>query len=238
MKRAGDVEPRGAQSLGRGVGGGGVQRVRRAGQHDLAGRVVVGEADAVARGHRGRLRRGRAEHGEHRAAAGLLAGDRHQQPAQRDEAQAVALVERAGDDQRGQLAERVAGERDRVDVTAHALPAGQRRAEDRGLRKARGRIDARERILADERRDLREEVGSHRRDELAHPGLLAALPWEEHGGLCRLKHTVTVAHPSSALNRCPPTGGVSPIDRSAGRAARPPRGCGPRACDTARSCAP
>ena len=82
------------------------------------------------------------------------------------------------------------GEGDGINVIAYPLPAGERGAEDRRLREARGLVDARKGVLADERRDLAQEVGSHGGDELAHAGLLAALPGEQDGGWGGLEHTV------------------------------------------------
>src|SRR4051812_33075846 len=98
----------------------------------------------------------------------------------------------------------MAGQRDRVNVVARALPAGERGAEDRGLREARGLVDLVERVLADQRRDLRDEIGPHSGDELPHPRLLAALSREQDGGGGGFKHTLTVALVSTPHKRFPP----------------------------------
>ena len=207
MKGAGDVEVDGAQALGLGFGARGIERVGRAGEHGLAGRVVVGDAHAVRGGElRRALGRG-AEQGEHRAAAGGLAGGGHVVGAQDDEAQGVVVEQRAGGGQGGELAERMAGQRDRVDVAAHARPARQRGAEDRGLREARGLLHAGKGVLTDELDRSIEQIGTYCRHEGAHIRGLAALSGEQDGGGAGIEHANTVASRVYAEQAFPPGGG-------------------------------
>ena len=102
-----------------GAAHGGVDRAHAAGEHDLAGRVVVGErqlevgrelVDVVALA---------AEHGDH--AAGLQGGGvGHRLRAGADEPHAVLEVDRTGGRQRGVLAERVAGRGERIGLVVVA----------------------------------------------------------------------------------------------------------------------
>ena len=69
---------------------------------------------------------------EHAAVAGALARLLHQPAAQRDQLEPVALAQAAGRDERGQLAERVAGH-EIARRSPERLPPGQAGAEDRGL---------------------------------------------------------------------------------------------------------
>src|SRR5918992_2892791 len=108
VEGAGDVErQRALAAPARGPLGLGEVRAR-AGEDDLAGRVVVGDGDAGGRGdHLGVLLVG-ADEGQHRAG---VVGLGHQLAAQDDEPQRVVAFEHAGRGERGELAERVAGAR-------------------------------------------------------------------------------------------------------------------------------
>ena len=92
---------------GRIAGGllGRLEPVARAGEDDLAGRVVVGDGHAGRFGDRRGLLFARADQREHRAD---VVGLGHQLAAQHDELQRVVALEHAGGGERGQLAERVA----------------------------------------------------------------------------------------------------------------------------------
>ena len=105
VKGAAHVERDRAQALGARLPARCAEVLGRAGEDDLAGRVVVGDRDVVGLGeHRG-LRGLGAEDGEHRAAAARLARLGHELAAQDDEAQRVELVEDARDRERAELAE-------------------------------------------------------------------------------------------------------------------------------------
>ena len=153
-------------------------------QHDLVGRVVVRDREAGGLGDRSRVLGGAlAEQREHRAVARALARLLHQPPARRDEPQPVLGAQRLGGDQRGDLAERVAGVRGAGHAgVAQPLEADDARAVDRRLRVARAVVDARERIVADDLASEREQVGTRRRDVVAHLGGLASLAGEQEGG--------------------------------------------------------
>ena len=172
VERAGDVELDRADAARRAA------RPRRprspagAGEHELAGRVVVGDGDAVRGGDR--LRRRRRRRRARRASCRRRASD-ISRPRSDDQPQRVALGDRAGGGERAQLAERVAG--DGVGAAASSAdPAGERGAEDRGLREARVLVGARERILADELGDELEQVGRGRRRQSRMPGVWLAWP--------------------------------------------------------------
>jgi hypothetical protein len=190
VKGARDIERQRAAAalLGDLLGAG--QRVARAGEDDLAGRVVVGHGDAGLGGDRlGVLLRGAHER-EHRAD---VVGVGHQLAAEHDEPQGVLAGEHAGGGQRRQLAERVPG--GGRGLEAERVPAGDRRAEDGGLREAGGLAGSEEGILAHERGHALEQVGIPLRDEVAHLGCLAALAGEQRdrgGGVGDQAHTVNI----------------------------------------------
>ena len=106
-------------------------------------------------------------------------GLRHQLAAADRQQQALVGAQRLGRDERAQLAERMAGERDRRDVRTRLHPAGDARAEDRRLGEARALADARERILADQLAAALQQVGNDARDLLAKIGRLAPLTGEQ-----------------------------------------------------------
>ncbi len=128
----------------------------------------------------GVLGRARAEHGDHAAlaVAGLQAGLVHEPAAQRDELQALALIQRAGGDQRAELAQRVA-RHERLDRAAEGLPAGQAGAEDRRLGEVGALVGARERVLADGLDGHLQQVGPDALHEVAHVRRLAPLAGEQ-----------------------------------------------------------
>ena len=116
----------------------------------------------------------------------------HQAAAQHDELERVVDGEHAGGGQRGQLAERVAGGGAGRHVVGEPAPAGDRRAEDRGLLEAGALLDARERVLADELEAALEQLGAALRDEVAHLGGLASLAGKQQGGVCDQVHADTL----------------------------------------------
>ena len=160
------------------------QRPALAGEHELAGGVVVGDGDAVGLGEADDRGVVAAERGEHGAVAAAGAGLGHEAAAQGGEAERVALGEGLGDGEGGQLAEGVPGDGDGrlVELGAHGGVAGQGGGEDRGLGEARVLVGAGERVLADDLRDEVEQLGPDLGDAVAHVGRLAALPGEEDGG--------------------------------------------------------
>ena len=161
--------------------------------------------DAVRRGKAVGVLVGGAEQGEHAAAARALAGLPHQAPAQHDQLECVELVDGLGGHQRGELAQRVPGHRGRrLQRPGGAAPAGDARAEDRGLRETGAVGHAGEGILADELQAVLEEVGGLGGDEVAHPGLMRALAGEHDRGRHANKPTAD-RRPDDALRRsCPP----------------------------------
>ena len=143
VERAADVErrdPLHAELLGAGRAGG--DAVGRAGDHDLAGCVVVGDPAGV--GRRGArvlgLLGGRAEQRGHPAGMGV-GGGLGELGATGREAHAGVERERAGRDQRGDLAERVAGERDRS-VGEAAASASHATSEVRSTASCASRVRA------------------------------------------------------------------------------------------------
>ncbi len=178
----------------------------RAGEDDLAGRVVVGDGDAAGLGDLPRVLEARADEGQHRAVAGLA----HQAAAQDDELERVVALEHAGGDERGQLAERVAGAEARAQV--ERVPADHRGAEDRGLCEAGVLLHAGEGVLADELSHLLKQLGRALGNQVAHVGGMAPLAREERRGLCCVAHTCTItdgrapSHPP--LSALPPGRGV------------------------------
>ena len=103
--------------------------------------------------------------------------------AQDDEAQRIVVREGARCSQRRELAERVARQRDGIDVVAQTRPHRKRGTQDRRLCEAGGLLDARKRILADELAGRIEEIGTNRGHEGAHVRCLAALSREQDSGL-------------------------------------------------------
>ena len=178
MERAGDVERAGADVVLAGGLLGLLERAALAGQDDLAGGVVVGDGDAGGLGDRLGVLDRAAQQGEHRAG---VVGLGHQLAAQHDEPEGVVELEHAGGGQRADLAERVAGGHRGLGVGL--VPAGDRRAEDRGLGEARGFVDAGERVLADELDAAIEQIGELPRDVIAHVGGLGALAGKEQGNV-------------------------------------------------------
>ncbi len=151
-------------------------------QHDLLGAVVVGDGEIVGGSDLLRLIGGTAtEHGDHAAVAGLLPSLIHQPPAQRHQLEAGALVQRARRDQRGQLAQRVAGHVVPVRAT-QGVPSGEAGAEDRGLGEVGPVGGADERILADDLDRSFEQLRSRPLHVVAHLGGLAPLPGEQDRG--------------------------------------------------------
>jgi hypothetical protein len=140
-----------------------LQIVAVAGQHDLAGSVVVGHDDAGGPGDRlGVLGRG-ADERDHRAAR---VGLGHQAAAQDDQLERVVEREHAGGGERGQLAQRVPGRGRRL--VAQRGPARPARAEDRGLLEAGGFLDAQERVLAHEVEAALVQLGATAPHGVAH----------------------------------------------------------------------
>ena len=131
---------------------------------------------------------------EHRAAAGLLAGDRHEQAAQDDEPQAVALVERAGGDERGR-ARRASGRRSATGST-WSRTRSQPASDAQKIAGCAKRVDSSTRANGSSPTSgvtCCEQVGADGRDELAHRGLLAALAGEQDCGGGGFEHAFTVA---------------------------------------------
>ena len=157
VERAGDVErrARGGRARGRPPRPS-ASCVARAGEDDLAGRVVVGDGDAGGLGDRARPpRRSR------RSSASIeptVVGLGHQLAAQHDELERVVALEHAGGGERGQLAERVAGGRAAASRSSASQPArlAQKIA---GWAKRVDSLGARERVLAHERDAALEQVG-------------------------------------------------------------------------------
>ena len=113
--------------------------------------------------------------------------------AQDDEAQHVVVEQGAGRGQRGELAERVARDGDRVDVAAQARPAREQHAEDRRLGEARRLGDAREGVFTDELDCRLEQIGTYCGHEGAHIRCLAALSGEQDRGFVGIEHRHTVS---------------------------------------------
>ena len=158
-------------------------------QDDLQRRVVVGHGELRRLGDVGGVLGGAgAEHRDHRAVAGGAGGVRvraggqarlvHEPAAQRDELQALALVQGAGGDERAQLAERVPGHH-LPERGAERRPAREAGAEDRRLGVVGAVVDAREGVLADDLGGERQQVGADARDEVAHLARLAPLTGEQ-----------------------------------------------------------
>ena len=141
VEGAGDVQAPGAGAglVARDVLGL-VERVDGPAEHELAGGVVVGDHEAQARGEGAHALTVAAEHRDH-AAGVALAGVGHRGRALVDEPHGVLELQRAGGDQRGVLAERVAGGGARlgllVGLLAPLVPRRDRAQEERGLLVAR-----------------------------------------------------------------------------------------------------
>src|SRR6185295_10899791 len=95
-------------------------------------------------------------------------------------------AERAGGDERRDLAERVA--RHEAGVHIQLLGPGEGRAVDRGLRPAGAVGGALEQVGADLLESELEQIGSPPLDGLPHVRRLAALSWEEQGDLSVASH--------------------------------------------------
>src|SRR5271155_1222814 len=223
------------------------QQADRPRQHQLTGCVVVGHDHIVLPQQRCELLLRGAEDGEHAfGLAGLPAG--HQLAAPHRQLEAGERIDGPGRDQCAQLAERVTGERQQAHAPLQLHPAGDAGAEDRRLSEPGALAHPREGILPDELHALRCEPRGDPLGALAQITRLASLAREQaRYHVCR--HHI---HSSPSLlpfpprvPPAPPFGGCARADRrlthagrGAARAARRPRGCGPPACDRARSCAP
>src|SRR5215207_1602830 len=158
-----------------------VERTEGAGENQLVRRVVVRDRD-VGRGRH--LGDGLAvpltgANGRHSAVTGLVGSLLHEPAAGGDQPEPVLGGNRAGRHERGDLAERMPGHDVRLDALALRLPAGQRRAEDRGLRPAGAVGGAFEQVGADLVRGELEQVGTVALHRFAHVSCLAALPRKE-----------------------------------------------------------
>ena len=113
MERAADVQAARARAglVARGLAGR-LDRVERAGEHELARRVVVGDGQAEAGGQRAHRVGVAAEHGHH-AARARCAASRHRGGALVDERDGVLELQRPGGDEGRVLAQRVPGGGDR-----------------------------------------------------------------------------------------------------------------------------
>ena len=174
----------------------------------------------------------------------------HQLAAERDQGQRVTLVDRARGDKRSELAERVAGHQF-SDGRADRRPAGETRAEDRGLSEVGAVVGPRERVLADLVDRRLQQVRALPRDQFAHLRRLASLTREQDrgrwwpsglsgwglrrpgAGRSRRRGAGTRFACSSAstyvevMSPIRSSGAISP--RSGGRADRQPVRCGPNA---------
>jgi len=146
VKRAADVELlRAAADLVR-ARDGVVDAGHRAGEHDLAGSVVVGEREAELLLHGEHVVALTAKHGDH--PAGLAIGRvGHRFGARLDETDGILELDRAGGRQRGVLAERVAGGGERRRAVT-GCPLAHRAQKQRGLMAAGAVGEALERVEA------------------------------------------------------------------------------------------
>ena len=240
VERAGDVERQHAAAALAGDLLGLVERVARAGEDDLAGRVVVGDGDAGGLGDRralvlGRRRRARAScrRRRPRPSAGR-AGRRARSASSRSSTPAAASAASSPSEWPA-AAHGVAG---------RARPSRRRLAQKiAGCAKRVFSLDARERILADEldarARAARARAARRGRASRASgspgrgraPRVLLRCSHLHHHRRARRRHTL-----GSAL---PPAGGCETprstrSGRGAGPSAPPRRGCARRACGTAR----
>ncbi len=152
----------------------------------------------------------RAHHRDHAPVAGPLAGLLHQPAAQRHQLEPVAVAQAAGRDQRGQLAERMAGHHVAVGAP-ECLPAGEARAEDRRLRETRAFLGARERILSDDLIDEREEIRARLGHGFTHLRGLAPLTWKQDRGDSHSAITLrSILGPDTGAGRSSPRSGGGP----------------------------
>ena len=173
----------------------GAQRLARladllgvAGEDHLAGRVVVGEGEAEARGDGADDLVGAAERGDHAAGAdrrGLL----HQAAADDREAQPGVGLERPRGDQRRQLAERVPGVEAGGRLTGR-LPVGEPGDEEGGLGEVGALADLLEGVDAEFLARLLDQVRALLGADRGHGPRLAPLAGEEQGGIyARIRHS-------------------------------------------------
>ena len=145
-----------------------------AGEHDLAGRVVVGDGQVGGGGDLLGLAGVGADQREHRAA---VVGLRHQPAAQHDQLERVVDAQRAGGGEGAQLAERVPGGGGGAPSQA-AQPAieAQKIAGcwKRVLSSTRGKGSSPTSSVT-----AREQLGAALGDEVAHLGGLLSLAWEQ-----------------------------------------------------------
>jgi hypothetical protein len=123
---------------------------------------------------------------EHAAVAGLA----HQLAAQHDELERVVAAQHAGGGERGELAERMTGGGGRMQV--QGVPAGDRRAEDRGLGVAGVLTGAREGVLADELGHALEQSGARWATRSRISGVWLPCPGNERSRFCGVAHICTI----------------------------------------------
>ena len=178
MKGSRDVEHDRAHALLASRLGRHAQPLQRTGEHHLPGRVVIGHDHPVLLGKALDLLLRRPQHREHPFRIARLRNG-HQLAASDRELEARQRVERAGGDERAELTQRVPGECDGAHAPAELHPAGDARAEDRGLREPRAVADAGERILTDEIDALLAQRGRRALHALTKIACLASLTREQ-----------------------------------------------------------
>ena len=171
VEGAGDVEPARASvgarfSLG--------QRVERAGEHQLARGVVVGDREGELGGERPDGQVVAAEEGGH--PPGRRFG--HRLGAHTHDREGVLELQGLRGDQGGVLAQRVAGGGEDV-LGPVALPGGDRAEEQRGLLETGALVKAAERVEAEQLQAALEGTGAAQAG--VHAFGMAALPREEDG---------------------------------------------------------
>ena len=209
----------------------------RAGEDDLAGRVVVGDGDAAGVGDLAARPRGVAPTS---ASIEPLRASPIRRPRRTTSSSASSRLRTPAATSAASSPSEWPAPALRVQV--ERVPADDGGAEDRGLCEAGVLLHAGEGVLADELGDLLEQLGRALGDQVAHLGGMAPLAREERRGLCCVAHTCTVTHAAFAvppsLRRYPLVGGCrTPSSTRSGRDAGPSaplrRGCARRACGRA-----
>ena len=193
-----------------------VESAAAPGEHQLVGRVVVGHGQLrwpAATSWIG-ARSPRARTASIPPSPVVLGGLLHQPPARGHETQAVVGASGSGGHERADLAERVAGHQAGLGAIAQLLPAGEGRAEDRGLRPARA-LARRARRLGSPRRASSSRSGRWRATRSRMSGVWLPCPGKSSASESSLEpYTETFSVTAAAS----PAAAETP--RSGGRAQR------------------